>query len=436
MFRGNSLKTFLAKVSQSDIRENFANVSLVILFPSIFFYQTALGTGVIGPVLGSGWAFSVALLFPCLFALYLVKVVNQRDNIFFLEYIFLAFLCLTSVVTLIHFVFPFPAQHNSYLLYWNMAGVISNITCFIAFRLANIERRSFRLSMMLCAFFIFLIFLELLNGHFYFEYLRGPYVMSYQGFARCAFIVLLFVVFSITNRGTACLLFILFSFVLLGIQSRTEFILFVCVVPAIVFFKNENRIKLNMILTAIFLSFCGAIAYFLFYDFISDFLSYFSHVRVLNFLRFLGDESLLLRLLQTKDAIVSIWNNPIFGDYGSYLLRTNEAGNYSHNFLSVWVNLGLAGFILYCCLCFQVLKFCLFENITEYRKQSLIFTGALGLSAVVAHIFSYSYVEVLLACSIGAIAQYKEMSAESSKKSFEKFSKKEHRFARYKKQDC
>ena len=419
MFGWKRLRYIQNKLCDSDIRETIANVSLIILFPTIFFYQTALGTRAIEPLLGSGWAFSVMLLFPCLSALYLFKFINERENIFLLEYLFCAFLGFTSVVAFINFILPLPAQHNYQLLYWNFAGVISNATCFMAFRLANSEKRIFNLSIGVCAFLIIIIFLNLLNDNFYFNYIRDPYVMSYQGFARCAFIVFLIVIFSSINHWLAILLFIVFAFVLLGIQSRTELILFVCAVPAVVFFKNNKHVKAKMLVSAACLFCCTAAAYFLFHDVVSDGLSYFDHVRILNFLRLLGDESVRLRLVQTEDALHSISQNLFFGDYGSYLLRTNEAGHYSHNFLSVWVNLGLAGFLLYCCLCFLVLKFCFFENTTEYRKHSSLFAGALGLSAVVAHVFSYPYVEVLLACSIGAISQHKEMSTKYNKNSFD-----------------
>ena len=419
MFGWKRLHYIQNKLCDSDIRETIANVSLIILFPTIFFYQTALGTRVMGPLLGSGWAFSVMLLFPCLSALYLFKFINERENIFLLDYLFCAFLGLISVVTFINFILPLPAQHNYQLLYWNIAGVISNATCFMAFRLANLNRHTFILSMWLCAILIIIIFVQRLNSEFYFSYARDSFVMSYQGFARSALIVFLFV--SITSKHLLLVLipYVIFFFALLGMQSRTELIIFSFSIPLAIFLNFNHEMQIKVLKRGACAVALGAILCLSFDDLILKFLSNFEHVRLSGLFAPSTDQSLTIRIEQTFYAVSTIIESPFFGDYGSYLLRANEAGHYSHNFLSVWVNLGLVGFLLYCCLCFLVLKFCFFENTTEYRKHNSLFAGAMGLSAVVAHVFSYPYVEVLLACSIGAISQYKEMRTQYNKNSFD-----------------
>ena len=53
----------------------------------------------------------------------------------------------------------------------------------------------------------------------------------------------------------------------------------------------------------------------------------------------------------------------------------------------------------------MVLRFCLSNKKPHLDSFSVYLAGALGLSAVVAHTFSYVYVEILLACAIGTIAR-------------------------------
>lgn len=62
--------------------------------------------------------------------------------------------------------------------------------------------------------------------------------------------------------------------------------------------------------------------------------------RVFNIFRPAADASVQERSVQIADALNTIQSNPLTGAYASY-----AGGNYAHNILSAWVDLGLLGFI-------------------------------------------------------------------------------------------
>lgn len=401
-----NIKTIIGQFQQQNVSETFANFSLIIIFPALFFYQTALGMRLIEPVIGSGWAFSMIILFPCLGFFYLLKIIYENDSIFFLEYLFIAFLGLILAVSLINYMFPLPLQHNGYVLDWNVSGVVSNATCFMAFRLANVSRPSFLLLFKICGVLVVLaVYLNVNLEISYFGFVRGEQIMTYQGFARLMMFTFFILVLSEKNRYAMVSLYLLFSLILVVSQSRTEFIVFAASIPAILFFKNSIRVKLEIASLSLFVLFILFFLKSFFPDFFAQALNYIAITRIGYLGDIYSDGSFILRMAQTSKAISTIIENPIFGAYGSYFLNTGEPGNYSHTILAVWVNLGLLGFLLYCLLNIMVLRFCLSNKKPHKNSYSVYLAGALGLSAVVAHTFSYVYVEILLACAIGTIAR-------------------------------
>ncbi len=71
--------------------------------------------------------------------------------------------------------------------------------------------------------------------------------------------------------------------------------------------------------------------------------------RQLEILDLSESTSWLAREYMQQVALSQIVDNPILGAYGGHWV--SGEGDYAHNALSVWVSLGLPGFVLYCALC-------------------------------------------------------------------------------------
>ena len=103
---------------QTFSAENVANFSLICIFPLLFLYQFLIAQfpGKIEPVFGSGWAIVITTLFFWLSYFYTIKFLLQRNELLFLDYIFVAFLSFVCLVSLLHYFGPFKAQYNEHLL--------------------------------------------------------------------------------------------------------------------------------------------------------------------------------------------------------------------------------------------------------------------------------------------------------------------------------
>jgi O-antigen ligase len=133
------------------------------------------------------------------------------------------------------------------------------------------------------------------------------------------------------------------------------------------------------------------------------------YLRILALADPTNDGSVQQRLLQTIFALKTIKENPFFGSYGSYV-DASSIGEYSHNLLGLWVNAGLVGVLFYLILFTMILWEVFKVKLTSQNYTLICLSGALGLSAIVAHLSAYVYVEVLLAAAIGSIAKMKEMT--------------------------
>ena len=402
----NAAKPLQKSVSIDDV----ANVSLFLIYPGLFFYQSAIGALWIEPIFYGGWGILMLLLCPLLSLCYLVRLILDRPYIYKLEYIFIGFLLFISVVSIYFYMKGIPQEFVGDLLYWNLGGVISNLTCFLAFRLANVEKLSFKILMGFSAFCMMLI--VLFNTDFeqlFFGFRKTQYLFSYQGFARSMLVVFLITCFSLRSGLLAFLCYCVFAFALVINQSRSEIILFVCAIPATLiivhrFFQNMKLLHLFYVGVALFgFVFLGI----MFERFgIFDGLPY---LRILALVEPMADESLNRRIFQTMSALQTIREAPFFGSYGSYV-NAGSIGDYSHNFLSLWVNAGLIGVLFYLILFTMILWEVFKVKLTSQNYTLICLSGALGLSAIVAHLTTYPYIEVLLAAAIGSIAKMKEMT--------------------------
>ncbi len=423
---GSLTESLFINFKQIFSAENVANFSLICIFPLLFIYQFLVSqfSDHIKPIFGGGWAITIVVLFFCLAYFYAKKFFLQRNEFFFLDYCFVIFLIFVFSITLLHYFAPLKAQYNVHLLHWNLSGVVSNATCYMAFRLSKISKPPFLRIWVALTFLIFLAVAYnmidinapfFINENFIFGFKRIENSWGYQGFARSLLFTILISIFLVPNFLFAVSIYVLGTLVLIANQSRTELILFVFSIPAIlvIFNSHKNRIKILFTISILFLLISVMFAFVP--GLFSIFIKIFSNTRIASLFDLWNDPSFLIRIEQSSAALHSIFENPLFGDYGEYYLETGLAGNYSHNVLGVWVNFGLIGFLFYCGMMGFILNFIFTTKLYIEDRVQIYIAGALGGSAIVAHLFSYTYVDVLLACAAGAVA-----NAESNRKAVQK----------------
>jgi len=112
-------------------------------------------------------------------------------------------------------------------------------------------------------------------------------------------------------------------------------------------------------------------------------------------------------------ATLTIQDNPIFGDYGSYVQygTVKGIGSYAHNVASAWVNLGLLGFILYisaiCIALYQVMKI-FFSR--RYRDVVSTMTYVFSIAIIISLLFSKNYSFMLFGLMVGLTSRFEKMN--------------------------
>lgn len=408
---GGSVRLLFLKMFSA---ENVANFSLVMIFPLLFIYQFVIAQfpDHIEPIFGSGWAITIAILFFWLAYFFVKKFFLQKNQFLLLDYLFVSFLFLIVLVSLLNYFSPFNAQYAFHLLYWNLSGVASNATCYMAFRLAKLDKPQY---LKIWLGFAFLSILSVVSNmtvmrgfyyvdpNFYFGFERLEHVWSYQGFARSLLITFFMGVFAVQNLIVSVFFYVVGTLALIANSSKTELILFVAGVPAIIFILGSNKVRQKILLIlAMTISF--AVLGLVFLPDILGFLKIFSHTRAASLVDLSNDQSFQLRVAQTLAALREIFDSPIFGNYGKYYLETGRPGSYNHDIFLVWVNMGLVGFVLYCSILGLLIKYLFTTKLFKADRVQTYIAGVLGGCAIVAHTFSYTYVDIMLACAVGAVA--------------------------------
>ncbi|XVN73128.1 hypothetical protein AAEX37_00180 [Oligella sp. MSHR50489EDL] len=212
------------------------------------------------------------------------------------------------------------------------------------------------------------------NTGYYFDF-------NYQLVALCFLILCIFILPRVNFLSR-------FSIYFLGIPAlyligaRSEFYAFFLLITIVEFYRTKASFLL--------------ISVVLFFGFLFLFLTdNFEFISGRMFNIFDGnDASLSSRQILQKNAIMTISNNILTGHYGSHPL-----GHYSHNILSLWVDMGLLGIIIFC---FSILLMVLNLHILKKTdKNSPLWLQAISSSYLVIFMLAlaktYTYLLVPVA---------------------------------------
>mgnify|MGYP006331453811 FL=1 len=122
--------------------------------------------------------------------------------------------------------------------------------------------------------------------------------------------------------------------------------------------------------------------------------------------------SVMARSELSDAAIVTIVENPLLGDYGSYALATGGGvGSYAHNLLSAWVDLGVFGFILYVAS-FLFMGLAIFNAQTKEKDEDVLLNIVVGLFffTIPLMLLSKDYGYLLFGLTIGFVARMIDVS--------------------------
>lgn len=375
-------------------RMSIAHLAFLLLFPGFFFYQTLLGLGKISGFLGGYFSEIIAIfIFPLLIS-YAKKIkgyrLNSRIDLYFAIYI-------AYFLLIIGLNFLSGANITTVLNHLRAIGYY--VTLFIIFKTINLEHQLFRLSLVCSlAAMAAIIFSFSVDGTFYLATQNlagdGDSVATYQGFSRSYFITLAVIVSFIKLPRHRAIIYCVAGPALYVNGARSEFAALLFMLPIIEIYRSKRKLYALAVIVTIL-----AIVAFNF-DLI---ISALPTNRMLELLDLSQSTSANARRQLNQLAINTIVAHPILGAYASY-----TPGDYAHNVLSAWVDLGLFGFLFLLALLLIPALSLIPRGLFGRATSNECLLAFCLLSATIFLLFtSHNFTDMTTGAALGAFSNYR-----------------------------
>lgn len=302
-------------------------VAFFLIFPCQIIYQLMVKSGLIPAFLGGYFTASALVTLPLVLIAGMFSAKLRLDPN---QWLFGAFLILFGIAIGLGMQHGAPAEttgpHSAFLLKFICLYFLAAV---LPWEKAPFQRAC-RLAVMLIVLIIFCNVYFFGNAFISTAHLDGMEV-DYQGMAF-AYLVMFMGALQGARRRHRAALYLMSLFALFHIGARAEFLALLVVVTAFEFFLTRS--KPMFLLKALgLLVLAATLLLALQHDTSSN--------RILQLADIDTDQSFVERQQLQTDAIQTILDNPVQGRYASYV-----PGDYAHNVLSAWVDLGLLGFLL------------------------------------------------------------------------------------------
>jgi hypothetical protein len=366
-----------------------------LLFPGFFFYQTLLGLGIIRAFLGGYFSVvSIVFLLPLLF-FFLVDIKKGKGNFTQIDFYFFTLLIYCTLIIFLNFV----SGANVDIVRTQLLSIIHLSNIFIMFRMTEFTGTKFKAIAIACLVLMSaIIFYFSIDGSFYLaelnESLNPESLSTYQGFARSYLLTFVIVISLLNSVTTRVLIYLIAVPSLFMNMARTEFIAILVLIPLIETYYSRHKLK---ILAAILIAVIFAAAN---YEYFSK---HFPDNRVLELADLSHAPSANMRHHLTDQALRTIHDHPILGDYASY-----ASGEYAHNILSAWVDFGVLGFIYaIVLLIYPMLRLYVDGFFSKHKSRDFLLACILMSLAVLWMLTSKTFLDMSIGAGLGAYANYK-----------------------------
>lgn len=308
----------------------FGTVGFFLLYPFFFFYQVSIAKGYIPPVLGGYFRYAVAAVFIA--SLFFIASNAKKNRIVWADLNFILFVGYFFSVVCINELLESESQYFT----WHLGQVLQLLTVFMVFRSLDVDslmlKRALFVAVILMSSSVF-YFSE--NGFFYLKghSLNSSYVSTYQEFANAYMLSVMLLVACLRRGWTRLAIYIIAvpSLYLNGSRSELIALILFVMLYEIVLAKHKWRVLFWVGLA------CAAVVVGIYF-----FGDYMPKNRVLYLAAPASDGSIRMRTDMAVNALDIVADSPLFGNYGDY-----KVGEYAHNIISVWVDLGLIGLVIY-----------------------------------------------------------------------------------------
>jgi hypothetical protein len=371
------------------------NLAFLLLFPGFFFYHTALGIGSMGAFLG-GYFAPVSLLFVlplCLVYGYQLKTdIHSLSRVDLHFGIFLAYFLAVMAINA-------AAGANVAIGVGHLLGILFLVNIFILFKTIDFAHREFRrLAIPSLLAMSAIVFAYSVDGVFYLGALGiakdAESLATYQGFSRSYLVTFMAVIAYTRGMALRALLYCLAGAALFLNTARSEFAALLFVIPIIEFYHARQKLFFILALVSI-VSLINLN--------LDPIVAALPNNRILELLDLSQSSSANTRHHLSVHAMQTIAAHPLLGAYASY-----SPGNYSHNILSAWVDLGLFGLIyLLAIIIIPAIPMFFREYLAARRSGTFLLGFSLACITVLLLLTSHYFTDMLIGATLGAYSQYR-----------------------------
>lgn len=324
----------------SIINKKVALWAVLLLFPGYIFYHGLLAFSIIPDFL-NGLFGIVSLFAGSVFVILYYKnyKLNLKTKYSFIVILYIGFI---FIWTLIYYLF----SNANYISSTSIQSFQITFLLFIMFfvgcyapldsaKLYQVYYYSYIILFLLITYYVQLTGSFFLSIERYF--IVDNEISSYQGIARGALLMLFVLISFSKNKWNLVFLISSGLFVLFIVGARSEFYGFICALFLLGITRRKYNPKLTMMIIILFS--IGLL-------FVFNNIEILFSSRQLSVTELSEDTSWLMRQELRLHAIETIRENPIIGNFGSHA-ELGSSAHYSHDVLSVWVNYGILGFLIY-----------------------------------------------------------------------------------------
>ena len=378
-----------------------ALLAFCLIFPGFFIYHFLVGKEYIPGLLG-GYSTSMALLMlPLVANAYYREITRHRRHPRSVDAAFFAFEVYFACVVLVNIGIGTHMEIAAPLL----AIVVQFVVIFMVMALINPSDVRFKAVVGISfAVLSSIILLNATEGTFVVAALdlqtSNEKIADYQSYAFVYTIVILYALFSTRSGWMRWLIYLLAIPALFLNGARTEFIGMLILALFIEFSISKNKLTILGVTFGLILFAAGV------QDALIDLLP---DNRVLVLFANSGvDDSTLDRANFLRAGWNTLSDHPLTGEFASYKL-----GEYIHNALSAWVDLGIVGFIFYLGLLVVPFLLLVRQLIEGSREPGMLLALSLLFLALLFAVTAKHYSHQMFPAAIGAFASYLQYSRQA-----------------------
>lgn len=372
-----------------------AHSAFLLLFPGFFFYQTLLGIGAIGAILGGYFTLvALVLLLPLTYAL---RCAAQASS----KYASGLDICLVLLAAyyLVVVIINVASGRNQVIAERYVQALIFCFETYVIFRLLDLrDKRFFRVAVFSLVIMTLITYHFSVNGFFFLQALgeaKDPdSLATYQGFARSYIYTYLIVVANVRLMSIRYLLYVMAASALFLNGARSEFSAILFLIPLMELYYARHRLYAIFILVLLSIFLAGGVDYA---------VTMLPDNRILQLLDLSHSSSAIARQRFLNDALRTIYSNPVFGDFASY-----PDGHYAHNMLTTWVDFGLFGFMFFAGLLLWHAKWLFFNGFFSTGKSGdFVLAWSFICITIMWAATAKTMPEMSVGAAMGAFASYR-----------------------------